>query len=215
MSNLKLTSTDGELFENPSLYHSIADSLQYLTMTKHELAYLVNKVCHFMQQSQKSHWKSVKRILRYLQGSLTLGLDFQPAPSFKLTSYIDSDWASDIEDRKSTSSFCVYFGSNLISWSSQKQASVSRSSTEAEYRGVCNLATELLTINKLLFEIHITLHVPMIYCDNQGAMLMATNPVQHSRSKHFETDLHFLRDHIAKGRLQVTHIPSDAQWQTL
>ncbi|XP_016191716.1 uncharacterized protein LOC107632562 [Arachis ipaensis] len=114
-SNLKLPANEGELFANPRLYRSIVGSLQYLTMTRPELAYLVNKVCQFIQAPREHHWQAVNRILRYLQGSSTLGLHLQKSSNLKITGYSDSDWASDPDDRKSTADFCVYMVPNLIS----------------------------------------------------------------------------------------------------
>lgn len=209
VSNLKLSNTVGSAFENPSLYRSIVGSLQYVTITRPELAFPVNKVCQFMQCPLDTHWKAVKRILRYLSGTKSLGLHLQKPSSLQLTGYSDSDWGSDPDDRKSTAGFCVYLGQNLISWSSKKQHSVSRSSTEAEYRGLASLVAELLWIRSLLSELQIPLPIPTVYCDNIGAVLLAANPVLHSRSKHFELDLHFVRDHVAKGRVRISHIPAD------
>ena len=99
----------------------------------------------------------------------------------------------------------------MISWSSKKQHSVSRSSTEAEYRGLSSLVAELLWICSLLSELQVQLPVPLVYCGNVGAVLLAANPVLHSRSKHFELDLHFVRDHVAKGQIRISHIPADVQ----
>ncbi|XP_057746243.1 uncharacterized protein LOC130965500 [Arachis stenosperma] len=99
-------------------------------------------------------------------------------------------------------------GPNLISWSSKKQTSVFRSSTKVEYRGVCNLVTELLAIKKLTLEINISIPVPVIQCDNQRAILLAANLVKHSHLKYFETDVYFLRDYVAKGTFRV---PGDLQ----
>ncbi|XP_016169023.1 uncharacterized protein LOC107611630 [Arachis ipaensis] len=210
-SNLKLTSTDGVPFEHVSLYRSVVGSLQYLTVTRPEIAFCINKVCQFMQAPLDKHWKAVKRILRYLQGTRTMGLHLRKPTELILTGYTDSDWASDIEDHKSTAGYCVMFGPNPVSWCSKKQAAVSRSSTEAEYRGIANVVAELLWIRNLLGEIHILVPTLKVYCDNAGAVLMSANPVLHSRSKHFEIDLHLVRDHVAKGRVQIHHIPGDTQ----
>ena len=210
-ANLKLSSSDGAPFSDPSLYRSVVGSLQYVTITRPELAYPVNKVCQFMQSPLDSHWKAVKRILRYLSGTRFFGLHLKQPTSLALTGYSDSDWGSDPDDRKSTAGYCVYLGQNLISWSSKKQHSVSRSSTEAEYRGLASLVAELLWIRSILSEIQVAVPTPLVYCDNVGAVLLAANPVLHSRSKHFELDLHFIRDHVAKGRIKISHIPANFQ----
>lgn len=98
-----------------------------------------------MQIPSLTHWQAVKRILRYLNGSLEFGLSLQPAQhtSLSLEGFCDADWASDPDDRRSTSGFCVYLGPNPVSWQSKKQHTISRSSTEAEYRSLAQLTAEL------------------------------------------------------------------------
>jgi len=135
-TNCKLTKAGLDLFSDPSLYRSVVGALQYTTITRPELSYAVNKVCQFMANPMDSHWTAVKRILRYLKGSIHHGLHFKVAPSsqpFTIKALCDADWASDPDDRRSTSSAVIYFGPNLVSWWSKKQI-VARSSTEAEYR---------------------------------------------------------------------------------
>ena len=165
-----------------------------------------------MQQHRDDHWKVVKRILRYLSGTATYGLHIQKSNDLCLTGYSDSNWGSDPNDRKSTSGFCVYLGTNLISWVSKKQHAMSRSNTKAEYRSLAFLVPDVFWIQNLLDEIQLPLTAtPLLYCDNLSAVLLAANPVLHSKSKHFELDLHFVRDHIAKGQVQVSNIPAHAQ----
>lgn len=139
-----------------------------------------------MQNPSLTHWQAVKRILRYLNGSLELGLSLQPAPytSLRLEGFCDADWASDPDDRRSTSGFCVYLGPNPVSWQSKKQHTISRSSTEAEYRSLAQLTAELTWISSLLTELDIHLpHPPVVWCD-KSTVLLSANPVQHARTKH-------------------------------
>lgn len=116
---------------DPHWYRKIVGSLQYLTLTRPEIAFVVNVACQHMHDPRHSHFIAVKRILRYLKGSLHQGLYFVPGP-LNLTAYTDADWAGDSTDRRSTTGFCVYLGPNLISWCAKKQPTVARSSTEAE-----------------------------------------------------------------------------------
>ena len=176
IANLKLSSKDGSPFEYPSRYCSMVGSLQYVTITRLELAYCVNGVCKFMQAPLDTHWKVVKRILRYLSGTSSFGFYLIKSSTLLLTGYSDSNQGSNPNDKKSTIGYYVYFGPNLMSQSLKKQHSVSRSSIEAEYRDIASLVAELLWIKSLMSKIHVLLPLPMIYYDNAGAVLLAANP---------------------------------------
>jgi hypothetical protein len=132
--------------DDPSLYRSTVGSLQYLSLTRPDLSFVVNRVCQFMHRPLKPHWQAVKRILRYLQYTLSHGILLHRSSSNVLQAYSDADWAGCPDDRHSTGAYCVFLGSNLVSWSSRKQPTVSQSSTEAEYKAVANTTAELLWI---------------------------------------------------------------------
>ncbi|XP_052116590.1 cationic peroxidase 1-like [Arachis duranensis] len=154
----------------------------------------------------------VKRILRYLSGTINHGLHLNKANSMEITAYSDSDWAGDPDDRKSTSGYCVFLGSNLVSWASKKQTAVARSSTEVEYRSMADLVAELIWVKNLMSELQFpSKEAPMVYCDNLSAVLLAANPILHSKSKHFDIDLHFVRDHVNSKDIKVSHIPGAMQ----
>ncbi|GKE98728.1 uncharacterized mitochondrial protein-like protein, partial [Tanacetum coccineum] len=108
-------------------------SLQYVTLSRPDIAFAVNKVCQYMHAPTENHWSAVKRILRYLHGN----------PDTSLEAFSDADWAGDSDDRRSTRGFAIYLGSNLISWTACKQRTVSRSSTEAEYKALADTVVEL------------------------------------------------------------------------
>ena len=111
--------------------------------------------------------------------------------------FSDSDWACDKDDRKSMAGYAVYLGSNLVSWSSKKQAVVSRLSTEAEYKALAQATAEVTWIQSLLKELNIHLvTAPIMWCDNQSAIALAYNLVYHAKTKHVELDLHFIRDKV-------------------
>jgi len=118
-ANYKLTKVGSNLFSDSSLYRSVVGALQYTTVTRPELSIAVNKVCQFMANPMDSHWTAIKRILRYLKGSIHHGLHFKAAPSsqpFTIKALCDADWALDPDDRRSTSGVVIYFGPNLVSW---------------------------------------------------------------------------------------------------
>ncbi|MCI18192.1 retrovirus-related pol polyprotein from transposon TNT 1-94 [Trifolium medium] len=148
-STCKLSKTGSSALSDPFMYRSVVGALQYATITRPEISYSVNKVCQFMSHPLESHWVAVKRILRYLKGTLHHGLHLSPAlPSTVpvLKAFCDADWASDPDDRRSTSGAAIYFGPNLISWWSKKQPVVARSSTEPEYQSLAHATAELLWV---------------------------------------------------------------------
>lgn len=177
-----------------------------------EISFAVNAVCQHMHQPLDTHYTSVKRILRYIKGTLDQGLMFQKW-SLGLSAFTDADWACDAHDRCSTGGYCVFQGSNLVSWSAKKQATVARSSIEAEYKALANVAFEVLWFLQLFQDLHAPLFLvpPIIWCDNNSAIYLATNPVFHARTKHIEVDFHFVREKIALKQLQVRYVPHALQ----
>jgi len=153
----KLSAQDGELLgpADVTRFRSIVGALQYLTLTRPDISFSVNKVCQFLHSPTTSHWSAVKRILRYLKFTVSTGLKIKRSNSILVSAFSDADWAGCVDDRRSTSGFAVFLGSNLISWSSRKQATVSRSSTEAEYKAMANATAEVIWIQTLLRELGI------------------------------------------------------------
>lgn len=213
-ANLKLSKNATDLFEDPTLYRSIVGALQCVIVTRPELGYSVNKVCQFMSQPLTSHWSAVKRILRYLKGSIDHGLTLQPATQgtpLYINAFCDADWASDIDDRRSTSGASIYFGPNSVSWWSRKQTLVAKSSVEAEYRSLALAASEVLWLQSLLQELQVTVPAPVIYCDNQSTVALSHNPILHNRTKHMELDIFFVREKVLNKSLTVSYIPAQLQ----
>lgn len=198
-------------FENPSLYRKIVGKLQYLTITRPDIAYAVNRACQAMHKPLQIHYQNLKRIIRYIQGTVTHQMLIQKS-DLTLHAFADSDWASDQTTRKSTSGNCMFLGKNLISWSVKKQNTVARSSTEAEYRALAAAATEIAWLRRLLHEFDAPQPAPTIlFCDNISAISLANNPVFHARTKHIEVDYHFIRDYIKSKYIQVHHIRTEDQ----
>ena len=166
-----------------------------------------------MHDPREPHLALIKRILRYVKGSLSAGLQLGTGTTDQLTAYSDADWAGCPDTRRSTSGFCVYLGDNLVSWSSKRQTTVSRSSAEAEYRAVAHVVAECCWLRQLLQELHISIpRATVVYCDNVSAVYMTANPVHHRRTKHIEIDIHFVREKVALGQFRVLHVPSAYQF---
>jgi len=202
----KMSRHDGDPLPDPAEYRHIVGAFQYVTLTRPDIAYSVNQLCQHMHAPTSVHLTAAKRVLRYLKGSLNSGLHYNKGP-LNLMAYCDSDWAGNPDDRKSTSGYGVFLGPNLISWSAKKQQTVSRSSTEAEYRSLSLTAAELFWLRMLLKELHIVLSCPpTIWCDNSGALALASNPVFHARTKHIEVDFHFIREKVANRDIQIQYL---------
>lgn len=208
----KLSIYDGQPMSDPTLYRSVVGSLQYLSFTRPDLAFAVNKVCQFMHSPTYVHWQSVKRILRYLCGTSHYGLLLRASSSSQITVYSDADWAGCQDDRRSTGAFLVYYGPNLISWSSWKQSTVAHSSTEDEYKAQAIATCDVIWVQSLLGELGIYLKFPpLLCCDNLGATYLAANPVMHSRTKHIALDYHFVRERLATKLLRLKLVSSKDQ----
>ncbi|GJS48174.1 ribonuclease H-like domain-containing protein [Tanacetum coccineum] len=205
--------SDGDPVTDPTLYWSLAGSLQYLTFTRPDISYAVQQVCLYMHDPREPHFASLKRILRYVRGTLDYGLQLFSSSTTDLVAYSDADWAGCPTTRRSTSGYCVFLGNNLLSWSSKRQPTLSRSSAEAEYRGVANAVAETCWLRNLVRELHTPLtSATLVYCDNVSAVYLSCNPVQHQRTKHIEIDIHFVRDLVAAGQVRVLHVPSRYQF---
>jgi len=150
----KVAAADGAPVADATDFRSLAGALQYLTFIRPDIAYAVQQICLHMHDPREPHLVALKRILRYVRGTLHLGLLLRPSTSTDLAVYTDADWAGCPDTRKSTSGYAVFLGDNLISWSSKHQSTVSTSSAEAEYRAVANGVAEASWLRQLLQELH-------------------------------------------------------------
>ncbi|KAI5339023.1 hypothetical protein L3X38_018295 [Prunus dulcis] len=211
-SDTRLSCLDGDPLPDPSTYRSMVGGLQYLTLSRPDISFAVNQVCQFMHNPRTSHLQVVKRIFRYIKGTLEQGLIFHQSTDFSLRSFSDADWAGSVDDRRSTTGACVFLGPNLLTWTAKKQSTVSRSSTEAEYRALTHTAAELRWLCYLFRELGIPLRsAPCIYVDNLSALYMAANPIFHARTRHIEIDYHFVRELVARKALCTSYVPSSHQ----
>ncbi|KAK1420482.1 hypothetical protein QVD17_22111 [Tagetes erecta] len=188
-------------------YQKLIGRLIYLSHTRPDIAYTVSCLSQFMHNPLDSHLKTALRLLRYLKGSPGKGILFKKSDNFELRGYSDSDWGRCLATRRCVTGFCVYLGDSLVSWKSKKQATVSRSSAEAEYRALASLSCEIIWLIKILADIGVKQKFPVnMFCDSRAAILIAANPVYHERTKHFDTDLMFVREKVCAGILKVVKI---------
>uniref|UniRef100_A0A2N9EKD3 Integrase catalytic domain-containing protein n=1 Tax=Fagus sylvatica TaxID=28930 RepID=A0A2N9EKD3_FAGSY len=204
--NVRLSVHDGDLLPDPHAYRSMVGALHYLTFTRPDISFAVHQVCQYMSAPTTTHLAAAKRVLRYIRGTFNHGIEFTPGP-LHLSVYTDADWAGDPDDRRSTSGFLVYLGNNAITWSAKKQPTVSRSSTESEYRALAIASAETCWVRSLLQDLGIYLtDPPILWCDNVSALAIASNPVFHARTKHIEVDFHFVRERVLRKDLVVKFV---------
>jgi len=171
--------------DDSTRYRSIVGALQYLTLTRPDISFTVNKICQYLHKPTIEHWTTVKRVLRYLKYTLGFGLKISKSRSTLVSGFSDADWAGCIDDRRSTGGFAIFLGNNLVSWSARKQATISRSSTEAEYKAMANATVEIIWVQSLLQELGVqSPPFARLWCDNLGTSYLSANPVFHTRTKH-------------------------------
>ncbi|XP_051214438.1 uncharacterized mitochondrial protein AtMg00810-like [Lolium perenne] len=210
----KLSASDGSLASYVPFYRSIVGALQYLMLTRPELQYAVQQVCFHMHAPRDAHWAAVKRILRYVCGTMGYGLSLHASPSTStdLVAYSDADWAGCPDMRRSTSGYCVYLGSSLVSCSSKRQPTVSLSSAEAEYRAVANIVAECTWLRQFLSELSCPVDkATVVFCDDVSAIYLSANPdlkrkkLHWSRKKKRRRKNHFSRWHQLKAGSAALH----------
>ncbi|XP_034707027.1 uncharacterized mitochondrial protein AtMg00810-like [Vitis riparia] len=153
MVGQNLSKHDGDSFHDVTLYRSTFGALQYLTLTRPDISFVVNKACQFMSSLSNTHCLAVKCILQYLKGTASYGLSMQPSSALDIQAYTDVDWAFCLDDGRSTSGYCIFIRPNLVSWSSTKQKIISRSNAESEYHGLATATSEIAWIQSLVTEL--------------------------------------------------------------
>jgi len=208
--NHKLCAQSGEPVDKEK-YQRLVGRLIYLCHTRPDITYAVSVVSRYMHDPRNGHMDAVYRILRYLKSSPGKGLWFKKNNHLNVEGYCDADWASCLDDRRSTSGYCTFVGGNLVSWRSKKQPVVSRSTAEAEYRAMSVCLSEMLWVMNLLSELKLGKGPMKLWCDNRSTINIANNPVQHDRTKHVEIDRFFIKEKIDNGTLKLSHIASGEQ----
>ncbi|CAL2244870.1 unnamed protein product [Prunus armeniaca] len=210
VAKVLLSVFNGTLISNPTEYCKLIGSLEYRTLTCPDISFAVNTVAQFMSAPRTSHLVAAKRILRYIKGTNDLSLTFTPQIAVaRLSVYSDADWAGCLDSRRSTTGYVITLGTNLTSWCSKKQPTISCSSTESEYRALSYTCAETTRLCSLLHKLGVHLWFPVqLFCDNLNTRYIAANPVFHARTCHIELDYHFVCEKVALRSHQVCFVPS-------
>ena len=203
---------EGKTFEDPERYRRLVGKLNYLTVTRPDIVYSVSVVSQYMSAPKVAHWAAVEQILCYLKGALARGILYSNHRHNKIECFSDTNWAGSKEEERSTSGYRVFVGRNLISWKSKKRNVVSRSNAMSEYRAMPQAVSNIMWLHQLLMEVSIETPVPAkLWCDNQVALHIASNPVFHERTKHIEIDCHFIREKIQLSLISTGYVKSGEQ----
>ena len=151
---------EGELFEDPERYRRLVGKLNYLTVIRPDIAHLISVVSQYMSSPTVDNWAAIEHILYYLKGALGRGILYSNHGHNRVECFTYADWAGSKEDRRFTSSYCVFVGGNLVLWKSTNQGVVSRSSAESEYRAMTQFVCEIMWLHQLLMEVGIKTVVP-------------------------------------------------------
>ncbi|KAK6115596.1 hypothetical protein DH2020_007865 [Rehmannia glutinosa] len=210
-TNVKIDKDEKGKPVDESKYPGMIGSLLYLTASRPDILHAVCLCARFQSNPKESHMSAVKRIFRYLKGTIQYGLFYPKNENFYLKGYSDSGYAGNIDDRKSTSGSCQFLGDCLVSWFSKKQNCVSLLTAEAEYISVAFCCTQLLWMKQTLADYKCSFESVPIFCDNISAINIAQNPVHHNRTKHIEIRHHFLRDCVSKRKIEISFVSSQDQ----
>jgi hypothetical protein len=204
---LKLSKFDDTKDVDQKVYRSMIGSLLYATATRPNIMHAVCQVGRFQASPKTSHLLAVKRIFRYLKGTVQYGLWYPIGNQLDLYAFTDVDWEGFVDDRKSTSGATFFLGGCLVSWSSKKQSIVSLSTVEAEYITVATCCTQVIWMKRMLEDIHIHYDEPIpIFCDNTSAISISKNLVMHSKTKNIPIKFHFLREQVVSKVIKVEYV---------
>ncbi|KAL8137868.1 hypothetical protein V2J09_003869 [Rumex salicifolius] len=196
-------------------YKQLIGSLLYLTATRPDVMFVVCLLSRFMSKPTRMHMQAAKRVLRYLKGTQEFGILYRKQEKGQdLIAYTDSDYARDLDDRRSTSGYVFFLASGAIAWSSKKQPVVSLSTTKSEFIAAASCAAQCIWLRNILEEMGWNESVnkaTVILCDNISTIKLSRNPVFHGRSKHIDVRFHFLRDLVNGGAIEMKHCGTSFQ----
>lgn len=180
-----------------------------LMLSRPDICFPVNLLSRYVENPGKPHWGAVKRVLRYLKGTINFGITYG-GNNDGIVGYSDADWASDLDQRKSTTGYLFTMCGGGISWNSKKQATVTLSSTESEYMAVVATIQEGIWLNDLYSEMFSSEELKMkIFCDNKGAIQVILNNSYSPRTKHIDIRAKSIREKVEKGNIIIEYKPTN------
>ncbi|WKA08985.1 hypothetical protein VitviT2T_026664 [Vitis vinifera] len=205
-SSIKLNKDEKGKSIDFTMYRGMIGSLLYLTTSRSDIMYSVYFCARFQSCPKESHLSAIKRILKYLKGTMDIGLWYRKSDNFELIGFSNVDFVGCKVERKSTSGTCHFLQRQLVSWHSKKKNSVAFSTAKFEYIGVGLCCAQILWMKQTISDFGLSFeHVP-IKCDNTSAISISKNLMQHSRTKHIEIRHHFIRDHAQKGDITLEFV---------
>jgi len=214
-ANCKLLKLTEKEFEDVQVemqgipYKEAVGSLMYAMVgTRVDLAFPVSMVSQFMSRAGPLHWKAVKRIMRYLKGTLDFTLCLG-GEDIQLRGYFDADWGGDANEPRSTTGYVFFVGDGAMLWNCKRQPTIALFTTEAEYMATSHCTKEANWLRKLLADVGFVQEgATTIMCDNQGCIALAKNPTNHSRTKHIDIQHHFIRERLESGEICLRYCPT-------
>ncbi|GJU19977.1 retrovirus-related pol polyprotein from transposon TNT 1-94 [Tanacetum coccineum] len=196
---------------DPTHYRGMIGTLMYLTTSRRDLTFVVCMCARYQAKLTEKHLHAVKRIFKYLRGTVNQGLWYPKDSSIALTAYADADHAGCQDNRRSTSGCMQLLGDRLVSWSSKRQKSPAISSTEAEYIAMSGCCAQILWMRSHLTNYGLRFNKIPMYCDNKSVIALCCNNVQHSQSKHIDIRFHFIKEQVKNGVVELYFVNTEYQ----
>lgn len=192
-------------------YKEAVGCLQYISQaTRPDISYAVNAVSQFSSNPGQKHWAAVKRIFRYLKGTINNKLSFNKKGNDEIIGFTDADWGGDMDTRRSTTGYVFMLQGGAISWNVKRQPTVALSSCEAEYMALSRTIQEAFWWRNMLKQIFGERQIK-IFCDNQSAIAIAKNGSYNPRTKHVDIRFHFVHDAIENGSVVINYVNTKDQ----
>lgn len=191
-------------------YQELIGSLLYLSgATRPDIAFAVNDLSRFNNNHAEPHWKALKRILRYLKGTIDMKLRYEKTENNDMVAYSDADWGADSDKRRSCTGYVVNMSNGAISWCSQRQSIVALSTTESEYIALSTTVREIIWLKQLAKEVGNIQKNVIVHCDNQSAIDLGESEAYRPRTKHIDIRFHHIREKIENGVIDLVYIPTE------